>query len=664
MLATLVDQPFDSPDWVYEIKWDGYRVISYLNKGRVEMRSRNNLSFNEKFNVIGEALAHWNVKAVIDGEIVALDEHGHADFQQLQNVLKHKDTAHMVYYVFDILWYDGKDLTQLPLLERKDILKSIFPGNARPVNNKPSVRTNDDLIRYSDHIVGKGIDFLSTAVRHGLEGVMAKRSDSTYEPGARSSSWLKIKNNHRTEAIIAGYTFPRRSRKFFGAVILGKYQGKKLVYVGHSGSGFNDKDLKELWKRFQPLIIDKCPFEKIPPTNQPAVWLQPELVCEVKFSEWTKDKILRHPIFAGLREDKNASNEKNEKMVHAPTNSRKKTTAGEPGKKTTVSKPEKRSTAGKPGKTNLLIPDDSPKEQLIRVDRRELKLTNLNKVYWPKEKYTKRDLLNYYHKIAPYILPYMLDRPQSLNRHPDGIAGPNFYQKNTAGKVADWVTTYRFDSESQGPIDFMVCKDEASLLYMASLGCIEMNPWHSRTAAPHNPDWCVIDLDPDGNPYEQVIAVALVIKGLLDEIKVPAWCKTSGATGMHIYIPLKAKYTYDQSRMLARLIVDMAHRDERIASFTSLERTPAKRKKKIYLDFLQNREIQTLAAPYSVRPKPGATVSTPLHWDELKKGLKPSNFTMMNIFDRLKREGDLFKPVLGKGIDLEKMIKRMESMQA
>jgi len=619
MLATLVDQPFDSPDWIYEIKWDGYRVIGYLNRGKVEIRSRNNLSFNEKFNVIRDALEQWDIKAVVDGEIVALDEHGHADFQQLQNVLKHKNTARLVYYVFDLLWYDGKDLTQLPLLERKEILKSIFPDK-------------DEHIRYSDHIVEKGTNFLETAVRHGLEGVMAKKSDSIYEVGARSGNWLKMKNSHRMEAVIAGFTHPRRSRKFFGAVILGKYQRNKLVYIGHSGSGFNDKDLKELSKKFQSLITDKCPFETIPHTNQPAVWLRPKLVCEVKFSEWTKDKILRHPIFAGLREDKTASKEKNEKMVNV--------------------------------KKNLLIAGDSPKEQMIKVGRRELKLTNLSKVYWPKEKYTKRDLLNYYHDIAPYMLPYMLDRPQSLNRHPNGIAGANFYQKNTAGKVADWITTYRFDSESQGPIDFMVCTDEASLLYMASLGCIEMNPWHSRTAAPHHPDWCVIDLDPDGNPYDQVMSVALVIKGLLDEMKVPAYCKTSGATGMHIYIPLKAKYTYDQSRMLARLIVEMAQQDRRIASFTSLERTPAKRKKKIYLDFLQNREIQTLAAPYSVRPRPGAPVSTPLYWEELKKGLKPGNFTMLNIFDRLKREGDLFKPVLGKGIDLEKIIRKLEVMQA
>jgi bifunctional non-homologous end joining protein LigD len=630
MLATLVDQPFDGPDWIYEIKWDGYRVISYLNKGKVEMRSRNNLSFNEKFDVIRDALEQWDIKAVLDGEIVALDEQGYANFQQLQNVLKNKAAAHLVYYVFDILWYDGKDLTQLPLLERKEILKSIFPKK-------------NHRILYSDHIVEKGIDFLATAVHHGLEGVMAKKIDSIYEVGARSGNWLKMKNNHRMEAIIAGFTLPRRSRKFFGAVILGRYEGKKLVYIGHSGSGFSDKDLKEMSKKFQALITDKCPFQTIPHTNQPATWLKPELVCEVKFSEWTKDKILRHPIFAGLREDKHASNEKNVKMVNAPKNAAKKAPARRSG--------------------TALPQADNADEQIMKIGGRELKFTHLNKIYWPKEKYTKRDLLNYYHEIAPYILPYMLDRPQSLNRHPNGIAGPNFYQKNTAGKVADWISTYRFDSESRGAIDFMVCTGEASLLYMASLGCIEMNPWHSRTAAPHHPDWCVIDLDPDNNPYDQVVTVALVIKGLLDEMKVPAFCKTSGATGMHIYIPLKAKYTYDQSRMLARFIVEIAHKDERIASFTSLERTPAKRKKKIYLDFLQNREIQTLAAPYSVRPRPGATVSTPLHWEELKKGLKPEKFTMRNIFSRLKDEGDLFKPVLGKGIDLEKTIRQIERLK-
>ncbi|HEX9513959.1 MAG TPA: non-homologous end-joining DNA ligase [Puia sp.] len=308
------------------------------------------------------------------------------------------------------------------------------------------------------------------------------------------------------------------------------------------------------------------------------------------------------------------------------------------------------------------LPDDSIDEKILKIQRQELKFTHLNKIYWPKERLTKRDLLNYYDKVAPYILPYMENRPQSLNRHPNGINGLHFYQKNTEGKVADWITTYRFNSESVGDIDFMVCTGKASLLYMANLGCIEMNPWHSRIQFPDRPDWCVIDLDPDKNPFSQVIECALVIKKILDVLKIPACCKTSGATGMHIFIPLGAKYTYDQSRLLARLIVGEAHRQ--LTAFTSLERTPAKRKGKIYLDFLQNRAIQTLAAPYSVRPRPGATVSTPLYWEELTKKLKPEIFNIYNIHDRLKKEGDLFKPVLGKGIDLEAAAKRMSAQSA
>ncbi len=269
-------------------------------------------------------------------------------------------------------------------------------------------------------------------------------------------------------------------------------------------------------------------------------------------------------------------------------------------------------------------------------------------------------MLNYYYEIMPYILPYMKDRPQSLNRHPNGINGASFYQKNVTGKVADWLTKYHYKSESSGDKNFLVCTDEASLMYIASLGCIEMNPWHSRIQQADNPDWCVIDLDPDDNSYDEVVKTAQAVKKVLDAIDVPSYPKTSGSTGMHIYIPLGAKYSYDQSRLLAELIVNMVYHD--ISSFTSLERNPAKRKGKIYLDFLQNRSIQTIATPYSLRPKPGATVSTPLHWDEVKKGLTPKQFDINNIFDRLKDVGDIFKPVLEKGIDLEKTLKKVNSL--
>jgi bifunctional non-homologous end joining protein LigD len=311
MLATLVDEPFEDDGWLYEIKWDGYRAISYLYNGMVEVRSRNNLSFNDKFKPVTAALKAWNVNAVVDGEIIAIDRKGHASFQQLQGFAKNEIEAVLVYYVFDLIWYEEKNITTLPLTARKQVLESICPKN-------------QSIIRYSDHIEGKGNSFFDAALKQGLEGVMAKKMDSEYITGFRSRNWLKIKNNHQLEAIICGFTKPRRSRKFFGAIILGKYDGDELKYIGHSGSGFDDKGLKELSAKFQRLITDKCPFRVVPATNMPVTWLKPKLVCEVKFSEWTDEKILRHPIFAGLKDDKTAADEKNEKVVHPPSKKRKK----------------------------------------------------------------------------------------------------------------------------------------------------------------------------------------------------------------------------------------------------------------------------------------------------------------------------------------------------
>jgi bifunctional non-homologous end joining protein LigD len=271
-------------------------------------------------------------------------------------------------------------------------------------------------------------------------------------------------------------------------------------------------------------------------------------------------------------------------------------------------------------------------------------------------------MLNYYDRIAPFILPYMKDRPQSLNRFPNGINKPGFYQKDVTGKVADWIETHDYVSESDGEKkEYLVCTDEASLLYMANLGCIEMNPWHSTTQKPGNPTWCVIDLDPGNISFDKVIEAAQVIKQLTDDLEIDTYCKTSGSTGLHIYIPLGAAYDYDQSRQLAELLVTLAHHE--MPSFTSLERSPAKRKNKIYLDFLQNRTIQTIASPYSLRPKPGATASAPLHWEEVKKGLRIQDFTIENMYSRAKETGDLFKPVLGKGINLKKVLGRINSMQ-
>lgn len=304
MLATRVEEPFDNKNWLYEIKWDGYRALAYLRNGKVELKSRNNIPFTQKFSAIANVLENWKINAVLDGEVVALNDDGLPDFQGLQSFLKNRKTARLVYYVFDILWYEGKDLTHLPLIERKAILQSIIPAG--------------DAIIYSDHIVEKGKDFFKLALKKGLEGVMAKDMKSEYIVDFRSKSWLKIKNTKILEAIICGFTAPRKSRKHFGAIILGKYKGKKLEYIGHSGSGFNDKTLKELYQKFERLITTKSPFATVPKTNMPVTWVKPQLVCEVSFSEWTQDNVLRHPIFMGLREDKTAETEKNENVVAAP----------------------------------------------------------------------------------------------------------------------------------------------------------------------------------------------------------------------------------------------------------------------------------------------------------------------------------------------------------
>lgn len=651
MLATLTDEPFDNPAWLYEIKWDGYRAIAYASGREVELISRNQQPFTEKYAPVTEALRQLNLQAVLDGEIVAVDERGLAAFQSLQNW--QNTPVHLKYFVFDILWLDGYDLTKLALSERKEILRQVIPEN-------------DDLIKYSDHLVEEGKKFFDAAVEQGLEGIMAKRASSPYLPGERTDDWLKVKVNLRQEVVIAGYTQPRKTRKFFGALLLGLYYNGKFIYIGHSGSGFNAKSLEMLYKKMQPLVTDTCPFEECPKGNMPVTWVKPRLVCEIKFTEWTKEMIARHPIFMGLRTDKKATQVVLEKAVNMASlkksaskkaASKKASAKKAAPKKTAEKKAAPRKNTGAASKKNIsnILPLDENDAQ-IKLNGHELQLTNLHKLYWKKEQFTKGDMLQYYLQVAPYIMPYMLDRPQSLNRYPNGVGGPNFYQKDVAGKVPSWMKTHKDFSESTDTdVNYLVCSNEATLIYMANLGCIEMHPWHSRSQSWERPDWCLIDLDPDKrNTFDQVMDVAKVVKQVLDAIGAKAYCKTSGSTGIHIFIPLGAKYSYDQSKQLAELVVTLVNQE--LPELTSVLRNPEKRKGKIYLDFLQNRETQTAAAPYSLRPKPGVPVSTPLDWSELKKGLTPTTYNARNIMERLKAEGDLFKPVLGKGVDLEKLL--------
>ena len=634
MLATLVNKPFDKPGWIYEVKWDGYRALAFASGENVELKSRNNNSFDKKFYPVRKALSTLNINAVLDGEIVVLRKDGHADFGALQNWRSEAD-GHLIYYVFDILWFDGKDVCGLPLTERRKLLEPLIPSSG--------------IIRKSEIFSMNGLDFFEAAKEKELEGIIAKRAESKYTPGARSTDWLKIKANKSQEVVICGYTVNEDTPKTFSALLAGVYKHGALVYAGKIGTGFNEKLQKELMAKFKELVASRPPFEETPDVNKPTrfnprpphatvTWLKPVLVCEVSFAEMTSDGILRHPSFKGLRTDKKAKDIALEK--EKPTSA-------------VVSKKPKRSAlTQKPEGTerkSLLNPTDET--QVRPVGGHTLKFTNLSKVFWPKEKITKRDVINYYYQVAEYIMPYLKDRPQSLNRHPHGITGMSFYQKDITGKVPDWVKGYLYHAADEPHVDkhFLVPAGEADLLLMANLGCIEMNPWSSRANKPGHPDWCIIDLDPDKQSFDLVIEAAQTTKAILDQNDIPCYCKTSGSTGVHIYIPLGARFTYEESREFARALVKQVQAE--IPKYASIERTVADRKGKMYLDFLQNRPGATLAAPYSIRPKPGAPVSMPLQWDELKKGLKMTDFNISNAVDRIREVGDIFAPVLGKGIN-------------
>ncbi|WP_459814699.1 DNA ligase D [Geotalea toluenoxydans] len=616
MLATLVKDAFDHPDWVFEIKLDGYRTIAEIAAGSVLLYSRNLLSFNNKFPTIAAALAGLGREAILDGEVTAMDENGRSDFQLLQNYGRTGEGS-ILYFIFDLLYLDGRDLRNLPLLTRKTLLQEILP-------DLPEVR-------YCDHIGETGIAFFQAAQDNGLEGIVAKLADSRYEAGKRSSAWLKVKATLRQEAIICGFTEPRGSRKKFGTLVLGAYDKGELVYIGTSGGGFDEASLNELHDMLLPLVQGDSPFKTRTATRMPAQWVKPVLVCEVSFSEWTSEGVMRQPVFLGLRQDKD------------PVTIIRETFPGP-----------------------MAAPPPSAKkaglaEKELTIGSRRLKLTNLDKVFWPAEGYTKRDVIDYYRTISFYLLPHLRDRPESLYRTPNGIEEAGFFQKDVRDMVADWPLTAAIYSESQHKIiTFLICQDEASLIYMANLGCIEINPWLSRLGALDNPDYLVIDLDPEDIPFHKVVETALAVKEVLDRADAVGFPKTSGATGMHIYVPLEARYDYETAGRFAHLIATLAN--QLVPDFTSLERSPAKRQGKVYLDFLQNKRGQTLAAPYSIRPRAGATVSTPLYWSEVAPGLDPRDFTIRTVPQRIEKAGDIFAGVLGPGIRMERCIETLERL--
>lgn len=613
MLATLVDAPFDRDDWFFDVKWDGYRAIAEIQDGDVRLYSRNEKSFNSTYAPIVASLEKLGHDAILDGEIVVLDENGISQFQLLQNYQRTGE-GRLIYYVFDLLELDGEDLREQPLRERKKKLAKIL----KRIKN----------VVLSDHIEREGMAFFDATAKRGLEGIIAKNASSRYRESVRSLDWLKIKTHRRQEAVIGGYTQPKGARKDFGSLVLGVYEGDDLVYIGHTGGGFDTRGLSDMRKRLEPLRQKTCPFKRCPKTNTPAQWVEPKLVCEVNFQEWTSDGHMRQPIFVCLREDKDPHSVHREDQLPIQAATKTGTAHSTRGE----------SVASNNGRVNL---------------------THLDKIYWPDEGYTKGDLINYYREIASFMLPYLKDRPESLNRHPNGIAGKNFFQKDVSRQPPpEWVETVSIEREERGgTMTVPLCQNEETLLYLANLGCIEINPWNSRINSLEFPDYFVLDLDPEDAPFNQVVEAALAVRKVLEHAGIESVCKTSGKTGLHIYVPLAAKYEYEPVRQFAELIANLAHRE--LPDSTSLVRQPKHRQGKVYLDFLQNSRGQTLAAPYSVRPHPAATVSTPLKWSEVTRRLDPSRFTIRTVPKRLDKVGDLWKPAIGKGIDLEKCLERL-----
>ncbi len=646
MLATLVADPVDDENWVYEMKWDGFRVLAYINGTTVDLRSRNNKSFNEKFYPLHKALQQWNIHAVVDGELIVVNEQGVPDFGGLQ-LWRSEEDGQLVLYAFDILWLDGFSLMHLSLEERRMVLQSVMPASITSV-------------RISQAIEGSGKEAFRHAEQLQLEGIMAKKKGSVYLPGSRSKEWLKIKTEKRQELIIGGYTQNEGSNKLFSSLLMGIMEKGEFRFLTPVGTGFNKKMQEDILKKLKPFVTKTCPFHTIPEYNKPSrfrphppkarvTWVKPKLVAEISYREITRDGAVRHPSFKGMREDKKPG----EVVMELPADTQKLVKDNRLVQQKIISAPPRKQRA------TLLNPNEETQTRII--GGHELKFSNLSKIFWAKEHITKRDMINYYYQVAPYMIPYLKDRPHTLNRHPNGSEGESFYQKDVKGKTPEWIETFPYYSEAdQKEKEFLVGTHEASLLYMASLGCIEINPWLSTRATPDMPDWCIIDLDPDKNSFEQVIKAANVTKEILDAVGANCYCKTSGSTGLHIYIPLGATYTYQDSKEFGRRIAKIIHAE--LPKFTSIERKTADRGRRMYIDFLQNRPQATVAAPYSLRPKPGAPVSMPLHWEEVKKGLKITDFNIKNAIARLRVEGDLFKGVLGKGIPMEKAIKKLESL--
>ncbi len=631
MLATLGSTVPSGSDWLYEVKWDGYRALCFIEDGRVRMLSRRGTNLDKQFAAVASALAQ-SVKAdtaIIDGEVVALDEMGNPSFQHLQNLtgfgtkpaLRGMATPNLNFFAFDLLYLNRYDLRKAALIDRRQLLSSVL---------LPS-----EIVRYSDHFIGKGDELLKAVRAKGLEGIIAKQAQSRYEP-KRSASWIKIKVTCQQDFVVCGYVLGEREP--FGSLVLGYFKDKKLVYAGNVGSGFTQQSLKAVFEKIEPLITKKPVLTDVPREIGEVTWVKPELVCAVKFTSWTKDDRLRAPVFLGLRTEV------------APEEVVRET--GLIGESILAEEAEQES------KRETLLPADKA-EMALDIDGHRLKFTNLNKVFYPADGYTKRDLINFYSAVADLLVPHLQGRPLSLKRYPKGIDHDYFFQKDASG-FPDWLHREELadDEESKTRV---ICDDKASLLYLANLGCIDQNPYMSRLGTLEHPDFILIDLDPYHCSYDHIVEAAQLVREKLRLIGLTGYPKTTGGNGMHIYVPVEPIYSSAQARQFAEILARWMAA-ERPDLFTTPRMVSAREKGKVYFDYLQNASGKTISAPYVLRAHPGAPVATPLKWEEVVPGLKPTQFHIANVLRRFDRVGDLFAGVLNKPQELGPAIEKLSGV--
>jgi bifunctional non-homologous end joining protein LigD len=594
MLATPADEIPRGAGWTYEVKWDGYRAITTLAGSEATLTSRNGNDLTARFGNVARELpkALKTPDCVLDGEVCALDESGRSSFSAMQ---QGKPDTPIVYYVFDVLELEGEPLVDLPLVDRRKRLEQLLDRRNKTIRLS---ETFDD-----------GRSLYDAAKQQGLEGVVAKRLDSRYAVGRRTRDWLKVKTHHEQEFIVAGYTKGTgRRASSFGSLVLAYYSGGELVYAGNVGTGFNSKEIDKLLDALRPLRRSTPPFREVPKMpkvrKSDVLWVEPKLVVEVEFAEWTHDGRLRAPAYKGIREDKAAEEVRREEPIG----------------------------------------------DRVRKGSRELKLSNLDKIFFPVEGVNKGDLLQYYRAVAPVLVPHLRDRPFTMVRWPDGIEGKKFFQKDAPSHMPEWIPTFRTQvSTRESPrqrkwVNFPLVNDELALLWMVNMGCIDMNAWYSRIDRPDRPDFVLFDLDPSPDVgFRETVQVALLVKQALDAFGLIGFPKTSSAEGMHVLVPIERRYTYDDTREFAEIIAGAIARTNR--GLATTEWTKSKRRG-VLIDANQNGEGKTIASAYSVRPRPGAPVSTPLRWSEVNENLDPLSFTMPVVLERIRKQGDLFAGVL------------------